>query len=173
MTVGELAQLFNTERGINADLHVVNVENWRRESWFDETSLVWINPSPNMRSLTEATLSSQPVFAVLEEGSHRSCKKNVRMFRTGLFPSLHHRKEGWPSDQYDVAKPPLIAAKRKRATAQPQERPGRFPMELKRKTTPAASASVASRNFFDDAATPPCGDARRGITPDSSFFTAL
>ena len=56
MTVGELAQLFNTERGINADLHVVNVENWRRESWFDETSLVWINPSPNMRSLTEATL---------------------------------------------------------------------------------------------------------------------
>ena len=56
MTVGELAQLFNTERGINSDLHVVNVENWRRESWFDETSLVWINPSPNMRSLTEATL---------------------------------------------------------------------------------------------------------------------
>src|SRR5438128_2747241 len=33
------------------------------------------------------------------------------------------------------------------------------PME----TTPAASASVASRNFFDDAATPPCGDARRGM----------
>src|SRR5439155_20175681 len=35
------------------------------------------------------------------------------------------------------------------------------PME----TTPAASASVASRNFFDDAATPPCGDARRGMAP--------
>ena len=60
MTVGELAQLFNTERGINSDLHVVNVENWRRESWFDETSLVWINPSPNMRSLTEASGCSSP-----------------------------------------------------------------------------------------------------------------
>jgi uncharacterized protein YbbC (DUF1343 family) len=24
--------------------------------WFDETNLTWINPSPNMRSLTEATL---------------------------------------------------------------------------------------------------------------------
>src|SRR5436853_396646 len=24
------------------------------------------------------------------------------------FPSLHHRKEGWPSDQQNVAKPPLI-----------------------------------------------------------------
>src|SRR5438094_10591753 len=33
------------------------------------------------------------------------------------------------------------------------------PME----TTPAASASVASRYFFDYAATPPCGDARRGM----------
>ncbi|HWQ33890.1 MAG TPA: exo-beta-N-acetylmuramidase NamZ domain-containing protein [Blastocatellia bacterium] len=56
MTVGELAQLFNKERGINADLHIVKVEDWRRHQWFDETGLVWINPSPNMRSLTEATL---------------------------------------------------------------------------------------------------------------------
>ena len=64
MTVGELAQLFNRERGINADLQVVKVENWRREAWFDETSLVWINPSPNMRSLTEATL--YPGICLLE-----------------------------------------------------------------------------------------------------------
>jgi len=56
MTIGELAGLFNNERGINADLHVVRVENWRRNSWFDETGLTWINPSPNMRSLTQATL---------------------------------------------------------------------------------------------------------------------
>lgn len=56
MTIGELAQLFNKERGINADLQVVKVEDWRREQWFDETGLVWVNPSPNMRSLTEATL---------------------------------------------------------------------------------------------------------------------
>jgi len=38
-----------------------------------------------------------------------------------------------------------------------------FRMATKRKTTPAASASVASRYFIGDAATPPCGDARRGI----------
>lgn len=56
MTVGELAQLFNVERGINADLQVVKVEDWRRAQWFDETGLTWVNPSPNMRSLTEATL---------------------------------------------------------------------------------------------------------------------
>jgi uncharacterized protein YbbC (DUF1343 family) len=56
MTVGELAMLFNKERNINADLQVVRVEDWKRTQWFDETGLVWINPSPNMRSLTEATL---------------------------------------------------------------------------------------------------------------------
>ncbi|MCI0661192.1 MAG: DUF1343 domain-containing protein [Acidobacteria bacterium] len=56
MTIGELAGLFNNERRINADLHVVRIENWRRNSWFDETGLTWINPSPNMRSLTQATL---------------------------------------------------------------------------------------------------------------------
>ena len=64
MTVGELALLFNGERQINADLQVVRVENWRRESWFDETGLAWINPSPNMRSLTEATL--YPGIGLLE-----------------------------------------------------------------------------------------------------------
>jgi len=56
MTVGELAQLFNTERAINANLQIVRVEDWSRSQWFDETGLVWVNPSPNMRSLTEATL---------------------------------------------------------------------------------------------------------------------
>ncbi len=56
MTVGELAMLFNKERNINADLQVVRVEEWKRSQWFDTTGLTWVNPSPNMRSLTEATL---------------------------------------------------------------------------------------------------------------------
>ena len=64
MTMGELAQLYNGERNINADLQIVKVENWRRQQWFDETGLTWINPSPNMRSLTEATL--YPGIALLE-----------------------------------------------------------------------------------------------------------
>jgi len=47
-------------------------------------------------------------------------------------------------------------------------RPGWFPdwernRSGSRKTTPAASASVAARSFIHDAATPPCGDARRGM----------
>jgi len=56
MTVGELAQLFNGERRISAKLSVVRMEGWLRGDWFDATGRVWINPSPNMRSLTEAEL---------------------------------------------------------------------------------------------------------------------
>jgi uncharacterized protein YbbC (DUF1343 family)/CubicO group peptidase (beta-lactamase class C family) len=56
MTLGELAQLFNAERNINAKLRVVPMEGWLRGDWFDSTGITWINPSPNLRSLSEATL---------------------------------------------------------------------------------------------------------------------
>jgi len=56
MTVGELALFYNTERHLGADVRVIKMDNWHRAMWFDSTGQTWINPSPNMRSLTEATL---------------------------------------------------------------------------------------------------------------------
>jgi uncharacterized protein YbbC (DUF1343 family) len=56
LTIGELAKLFNGENKIGADLTVVAMTNWRRDDWFDETTLPWINPSPNMRNMNEAAL---------------------------------------------------------------------------------------------------------------------
>jgi uncharacterized protein YbbC (DUF1343 family) len=56
MTVGELAQMMNTERKIGVDLKVIRVEGWRREMLFDQTGLPWQNPSPNMRSPEAALL---------------------------------------------------------------------------------------------------------------------
>jgi uncharacterized protein YbbC (DUF1343 family)/CubicO group peptidase (beta-lactamase class C family) len=56
MTMGELARLFNAENRIGANLTVVRLERWQRGDWFDETGLPWINPSPNMRNLLQATL---------------------------------------------------------------------------------------------------------------------
>jgi uncharacterized protein YbbC (DUF1343 family)/CubicO group peptidase (beta-lactamase class C family) len=56
MTMGELAKLFNEENKINVDLTVIPVEHWKRDYWYDETGLTWINPSPNMRNLNQATL---------------------------------------------------------------------------------------------------------------------
>jgi uncharacterized protein YbbC (DUF1343 family) len=58
MTVGELAVLFNTRYGLNAELIVVQTLNWRRSQWQDQTGLPWVNPSPNLRSL--AALTSYP-----------------------------------------------------------------------------------------------------------------
>jgi uncharacterized protein YbbC (DUF1343 family)/CubicO group peptidase (beta-lactamase class C family) len=64
LTIGELGSMMNEERKIGADLRVIKMENWSRSQWFDETSQTWINPSPNMRSLTEATL--YPGIGLLE-----------------------------------------------------------------------------------------------------------
>src|SRR5690606_28859987 len=56
MTLGEIARLYNAEAKIGADLEVVAMKNWERDDWFDDTGLEWINPSPNMRNLIQATL---------------------------------------------------------------------------------------------------------------------
>jgi uncharacterized protein YbbC (DUF1343 family)/CubicO group peptidase (beta-lactamase class C family) len=56
MTLGELAQMFNVEHKINAKLTVVPMQGWMRGDWLDSTGIEWTNPSPNLRSLTEATL---------------------------------------------------------------------------------------------------------------------
>jgi len=64
MTLGELAQMFNSEHNIHARLTVVPMQGWMRGDWFDSTGLEWINPSPNLRSLTEAIL--YPGVALVE-----------------------------------------------------------------------------------------------------------
>jgi uncharacterized protein YbbC (DUF1343 family)/CubicO group peptidase (beta-lactamase class C family) len=64
MTIGELARLYNAERKIGADLDVVPLQNWRRDAFYDRTNLAWVNPSPNLRSLTEAFL--YPGIGLLE-----------------------------------------------------------------------------------------------------------
>ena len=64
MTIGELARFYNSERGINSHLTVVPMEGWQRGDWLDSTGVLWVNPSPNMRNLTEAAL--YPGIGILE-----------------------------------------------------------------------------------------------------------
>lgn len=64
MTIGELARYYNAERGIHSQLTVVPMEGWQRGDWMDSTGVHWVNPSPNMRTLTEATL--YPGLGILE-----------------------------------------------------------------------------------------------------------
>jgi uncharacterized protein YbbC (DUF1343 family) len=56
MTLGELAQMYNAERKIGAQLRVIPMQGWLRGDWFDSTGIVWINTSPNLRSVNEAEL---------------------------------------------------------------------------------------------------------------------
>ena len=64
MTIGELARFFNQQRHLNAPLTVVALQGWQRGDWFDSTGLTWINPSPNLRDLEEATL--YPALGLVE-----------------------------------------------------------------------------------------------------------
>jgi uncharacterized protein YbbC (DUF1343 family)/CubicO group peptidase (beta-lactamase class C family) len=64
MTPGELATMFNTEYRIGAQLHVVRMEGYNRAAWYDQTGLQWVNPSPNLRSLTQTAL--YPGVAMIE-----------------------------------------------------------------------------------------------------------
>ncbi len=56
LTIGELAQLLNTENHINVDLHVIRMKNWHRNYFFESTGIRWIPPSPNLRTIKGSIL---------------------------------------------------------------------------------------------------------------------
>jgi uncharacterized protein YbbC (DUF1343 family) len=58
MTIGEFAQMVVAERKLPVQLTVVPLDRWQRGQWFDETGLPWVNPSPNIRTPTQALLYS-------------------------------------------------------------------------------------------------------------------
>ena len=64
MTIGELALMFKAELQLDLDLEIILIEGWGRADYFDATGQQWVNPSPNMRSLTEAIL--YPGIGLLE-----------------------------------------------------------------------------------------------------------
>lgn len=51
LTIGELAQYFNTENHINCDLHVIAMKNWHRNYFFESTGIRWVPPSPNLLTI--------------------------------------------------------------------------------------------------------------------------
>ena len=67
MTLGELAQMFNFVSDIDADVHVVPMEGWRRSDTYDQTGLPWIPPSPNLRTV-DAVFIYPGIEMLQEEG---------------------------------------------------------------------------------------------------------
>jgi len=74
LTVGELARLFNEERGLGVDLRVIPAQGWTRAWWFDQTGLPWVPPSPAMPKLETATV--YPGTCLLE-GTNVSCGRGT------------------------------------------------------------------------------------------------
>src|SRR5262245_56455192 len=72
-------------------------------------------------------------------------------FEKSEFPSSHHREEGWRRHQENGAKPPY------------GRRRGGVPCPIDRNTTPSSRKADAAQYFLERSATPPRGDARRGI----------
>lgn len=70
LTFGELATMANAEQHWGAELRVIRLQNWERGDWFDATTLTWVNPSPNMRSLNAELL--YPGLAMLEAATNYS-----------------------------------------------------------------------------------------------------
>ncbi len=64
MTMGELATMLNADEHLGVALSVVTMRGWRRDAYWDETGLPWVNPSPNLRSVDEAVL--YPAIGLLE-----------------------------------------------------------------------------------------------------------
>jgi uncharacterized protein YbbC (DUF1343 family) len=64
MTMAELAQFFNKELGIGADLEVIPMQGYKREYFFNDTKLPWVPPSPNMK--TPVTALVYPGQVMLE-----------------------------------------------------------------------------------------------------------
>lgn len=64
LTSGELALWARRQYGHDLDLQVVQCHCWRRDRWFQETGLPWVNPSPNLRNMRQALL--YPAIGTLE-----------------------------------------------------------------------------------------------------------
>jgi len=56
LTIGEIAKFFNGEFNIGCELNVVKLEGWKRDMYYDETGLLWVNPSPNIPTIDSAVL---------------------------------------------------------------------------------------------------------------------
>ena len=81
MTAGELAQLFN-EKFLKhkVKLTVIPMENWTRDEWFDETSLPWVQPSPNLPTPESATV--YPGQVILEGSNLSEGRGTTKPFET-------------------------------------------------------------------------------------------
>ena len=77
-TIGELARIFRDECFPGCELHVMEMDGYRRGMWFDETGLPWVMPSPNMPTLDTAVV--YPGMCLLEATNVSEGRGTTRPF---------------------------------------------------------------------------------------------
>ncbi len=87
MTLGEMAQMFNAEKHLHCDLHVVAMKNWNRAEQFDQTGLPWVSPSPNLRSFVEELI--YPSLEILQAGGVSVGRGTDKPFQQFGAPWIH------------------------------------------------------------------------------------
>jgi uncharacterized protein YbbC (DUF1343 family) len=90
LTLAELARLYNTEFGIGADLEVVACDGWCRDSYFENTGLPWIMPSPNMPTVDTAFV--YPGLCLLEATNVSEGRGTTRPFELFGAPFVDGRR---------------------------------------------------------------------------------
>ena len=90
MTVAELASMFNHEFKINCDLEIIKMTGWKRKMWYDETSLPWIMPSPNISTLNSAIV--YPGMCLLEGTNLSEGRGTTRPFEIFGAPFIEPEK---------------------------------------------------------------------------------
>jgi uncharacterized protein YbbC (DUF1343 family) len=88
LTAGEYARFINEE--IGCDLHVAQMNGWRRDMFYAETRLPWVMPSPNMP--TPDTAVVYPGMCLLEGTNLSEGRGTTRPFELFGAPWLDGRK---------------------------------------------------------------------------------
>jgi uncharacterized protein YbbC (DUF1343 family) len=108
MTIGELARMYQFERGFRGELEVVPCEGWRRDMDFGQTGLPWVLPSPNMPTLETAFV--YPGQCLLEGTNLSEGRGTTRPFELCGAPWIDPwklcqrlRDEAWPGVQFRPA----------------------------------------------------------------------
>ncbi len=101
LTVGELARLYNTTFGIDCDLEIVTCDGWQRASYFDDTDLPWIMPSPNMPTLDTAIV--YPGMCLLEGTNLSEGRGTTRPFELFGAPFVDGRALAAELERSDLA----------------------------------------------------------------------
>ena len=105
MTVGELARMYAAEKKLKVDLTVIPVEGWRRNEYWHDTGLSWVDPSPNMRSETAAVL--YPGIGLLETTNVSVGRGTDAPFEVMGAPWIREREL---AEAINAANPPGVCA---------------------------------------------------------------